>query len=144
MKLLKIFFLIFIFFIQFSYAGPVDSLINFQLKDQFGKNYSNEDFQNTTIVLIGSDKEGSQYNEEWITAIVDSLGYKLDWTNLVFIGVADLRGVPFFLKPFVPGFFPDEKEKWILMDWDGEFAQAYNFREDFCNILIFNKVFKVS
>jgi len=52
--------------------------------------------------------------------------------------LADVSGVPFFLKGFVQGKFPEDSAKWVLMDWDGTFAESYNFVEEESNILIFD------
>jgi hypothetical protein len=54
------------------------------------------------------------------------------------LNVADVRGVPFFLKGMVRGKFPKEPGKWMLLDWKGKFAKAYHCVKDSCNILLFD------
>jgi hypothetical protein len=114
------------------------TLIRFELKDQFNNVHTENDFQKKFIILVGSDHDGSKYNSVWGKAIHDSLA-KMEMQNLVqFLPVADLRGVPFFLKGFVRSKFPKEQARWILMDWKGQFAQAYQFVPAECNIIIFD------
>ena len=52
--------------------------------------------------------------------------------------VADLRGVPFFLKGFVRGKFPKERDQWVLLDWKGAFFTTYDLQSGVCNILLFS------
>lgn len=114
------------------------TLIRFELKDQFNHVHTEQDFQNKLIILVGSDHDGSKYNSVWGKAIHDSLA-KRDVQNLAqFLPVADLRSVPFFLKGFVKGKFPKEPARWILMDWKGQFAQAYKFVPAESNIIVFD------
>jgi len=114
-------------------------LISFKMKDQFGKSHSNADFQNKIVILIGSDREGSNYNSNWGRAIHDSLAEKNFTSQVVFLPVANLRGVPFFLKGFVKGKFPQNPARWILLDWKGQFAESYGFKPGLSNILIFDQ-----
>ncbi len=140
MKIFKLFLTIFLVFFSYQVGVPEESdLISFKLKDQFDRVYSDNDFENKILIVVGSDKTGSQYNREWIDAILDSLKKGDGLQDVRFLGVADLRGVPFFLKGYVKGKFPDQKSRWVLMDWDGKFAKHYQFKADVCNIAIINR-----
>jgi hypothetical protein len=114
------------------------TLIRFELKDQFNHVRTEKDFQSKLTILVGSDHDGSKYNDAWGKSIHDSLAGKGAQNRVEFLPVADLRGVPFFLKGFVKGKFPKEPARWILMDWKGQFAQAYNFVPAECNIIVFD------
>ena len=114
-------------------------LIEFELKDQFDREYSHLSWAGEILVVIGSDRGGSKFNENWGRSIYLELAKSSTMEQIAFAGVADLRGVPFFLKGFVKGKFPKAEERWVLMDWDGEFAKAYQFEKDHSNILIFNQ-----
>lgn len=118
-------------------AAQESTLIEFKLKDQFDREYSSESWQGNILIVIGSDREGSQYNERWGEAIHKALADSPGFSHVQFVGVADLRGVPFFLKGFVKGKFPEDRSKWLLMDWKGIFAQSYQFKDDVSNIVIF-------
>ena len=69
---------------------------------------------------------------------MDSLDGDTDIEQIRFIGVADLRGVPNFLKGFAKGKFPRDEDKSVLMDWKGIFAEAYQFKPKMSNILVFD------
>lgn len=113
------------------------TLVSFELKDQFDRLYTEKDFNGHIVIVIGSDKGGSQYNHSWGQAIHDSLVHEDSFEHLKFLPVADLRGVPFFLKGIVKGKFSKDEENWVLMDWKGIFARSYQFEADASNIIIF-------
>jgi len=116
------------------------TLISFKSEDQFGRVYTEKDFLQNIVVIVGSDKEGSKYNGLWGKAIGDSLKRASNYQQIKFLRVADLRGVPFFVKGLVKGKFPKEKERWVLLDWKGQFAKAYDFAPESSNIVIINRL----
>ncbi|MBN2366136.1 MAG: hypothetical protein EH225_09145 [Calditrichaeota bacterium] len=134
-----------VFCLAFAFRGDSElfcqdtTLINFSLKDQFNNHYSNKNFEGNIVILVGSDHEGSEYNETWSLAIYDSLKEIGLEDSVKFLPVADLRGVPFFLKGFVRSKFPSDYSKWILMDWSGKFARSYDFSPDASNIILFDR-----
>jgi hypothetical protein len=127
----------------FVLAAPVayaedSGLLPFELKDQFNQKYTEKNFLGKVSVWIGSDRDGSVYNPMWGEALNQSV-QDLELAEAVhFVGVADLRGVPFFLKGFVRGKFPQKKERWVLMDWQGVFSKKYSFQAGVSNILVFS------
>jgi hypothetical protein len=114
------------------------SLISFELEDQFDRTYTEKDFENKIVIAICSDKDGSKYNGAWGEAIHDSLKDDEGFGQIKFLPVADVRGVPFFMKGFVKGKFPKKEEHWVLLDWKGQFAREYDLKEEVSNIIIFN------
>lgn len=114
-------------------------LIEFEMKDQFDSLHSHEPLLNRVVILIGSDKEGSVFNNQWGKALHDSLQTHPDFEWIRFLPVADLRGVPFFLKGFVKRHFSKNKALWVLLDWGGKFATTYRFSAHMTNILIFDR-----
>ncbi len=115
------------------------TLIDFKIKDQFDRVYTENSWPDSIIVIIGSDRKGSEFSGTWSGAIKDSLKNEPGFERVKFVGLSDLRGVPFFLKGFVRGKFPKDPANWVLMDWKGRFPKAYQFKKDHCNILIFDK-----
>ena len=113
-------------------------LIPFEIEDQFDRVYTEKSWKDSILIIVGSDKDGSQYNPVWAKAIYDTLQKELPKLPVRQVGLADVSGVPFFLKGFVQGKFPEDSAKWVLMDWDGTFAESYNFVEEESNILIFD------
>jgi hypothetical protein len=111
-------------------------LIHFRIKDQFNRPHDESEFAGKTVLIFNADKKGSQYQGRWVKAVRDSLANRGALDEVQFMEVADLRGVPFFVKRTVKKKFPKDKEKWVLMDWKGRFAKAYEFEADQCSILL--------
>jgi predicted transcriptional regulator len=126
-------------FTPLMFAQEEAALISFKMKDQFNNEYIDQNFRDKIVVVIGSDKDGSKYNNIWGQAIEDSLKNKNGYQDIAYLPVADLRGVPFFLKGFVKGKFPKEPERWVLTDWKGKFPKTYQFEAKASNILIFDR-----
>ncbi|MDZ7725595.1 MAG: hypothetical protein U5R06_22920 [candidate division KSB1 bacterium] len=132
-----------LFFLLCFIAGTLfaqdDHLIEFEIKDQFDRLHTHHELQDSVAILIGSGRPGSKYNMQW----GNQLGRRLEENGLfekvIFVAHADLRGVPGFLKGFVTSKFPQDKQKWTLMDWDGVLAQAYQYNPKTSNILVFNR-----
>jgi hypothetical protein len=141
---LKYFLVLIAFLLSADIILAQDStMIRFELKDQFNHVHTEKEFQNKLVILVGSDHEGSKYNDVWGKAIHDSLAGKGAQNRVEFLPVADLRGVPFFLKGFVKSKFPKEPARWILMDWKGQYAQAYQFVPSESNIIVFDSNGKI-
>ncbi len=142
----KQYFLLVSFFLCFSIAAYAQdsTLIDFSLKDQFDQEYSHESWPGRVLIFIGSDKDGSEFNGVWGKAITDSLIGHPNFGNIQMVGLSDLRGVPFFIKGYVRGRFPKDKNQWVLMDWKGVFPKAYQFKEGMSNILIFDSQRKLA
>jgi hypothetical protein len=135
---MRVLFLFFTCLIPAAVFSQSDLLIPFELEDQFKRVHSNENFHGRMIVLIASHGGGSKYNNDWGRAIEGGIENETIKEGITWLPVADLSNVPFFLKGFVRGFFPDDKDEWVLMDWEGKFDEAYTFEKDKSNILIFN------
>lgn len=144
---LKVTWLIFSF--VFTLMGPFAAmsqerhLVSFEVHDQFDKVYTDKDYKGEILIIIGSDKDGSKFNPIWSEAILSSLQEKGDMEKVHMIGVANLHGVPFFLKGFIKGKFPKNHDDSILMDWKGTFAKAYHFDAKVSNILVFDQTGKL-
>ena len=118
-------------------ASQSDStLIGFRLHDQSNKVHSTDEYLKKVVVVMGSDRAGSKFNEEWGKALGSALRKHPHFYNLVFLGVADIRGVPRIFKFMIKHNFP--KDRTVLMDWEGVFAQAYRFKPKATNILVFS------
>jgi hypothetical protein len=119
-----------------THAGD-SQLLDFELEDQFGNVHRRSDVQGTVVLLNGSDKGGVQFNGVWGKAIQETLGDHHAYDQISLLAYANLRGVPFFLKKLIRGKFPQEPERWTLMDWKGVIASAYEFAPKSTNLLLF-------
>lgn len=114
-------------------------LISFELKDQYKTAYTEKSWQDSVLMFLASNKAGNKFNRIWTKAIYDSTNIILPNLPIKHIGIANLKGVPFFLKGFIRNKMPHNEKVWILMDWKGIFASAYHFVPDECNVLIFDR-----
>lgn len=112
-------------------------LIDFEIEDQFENIHRRSDVLGSVVLLIGSDEDGSKFNVAWGESIHGSLGHHPQYDRISHLAHADLRDVPFFLKGFVRGMFPENPDQWVLMDWKGVIAETYKFVPKSSNVLVF-------
>lgn len=114
------------------------SLIEFEVKDQFDHVYRDTDFAGKIPIFFTGDKKGSRFNPAWHEAINEGLAASGESLDVVYIHVADLRKLPKMMRRTVrKRFFPKDKEKWVLLDWEGRLAEAFSSINGKCNITIF-------
>ena len=113
------------------------SLIPFELEDQFDRTYRGVDYADRIVIVLGSDREGTEFNQPWGEALNELVEAQNATERVTFLPVADLQGVPFFIKGMVRRRFPKEPDRWALMDWDGDFDEAYGFTPEATNVLLF-------
>jgi len=117
--------------------GEAQELLDFEIKDQFENVHRSSDVAGQIVLLIGADRGGSQFTGAWSKAIHDSLGEHPRYPQIAHVAHADLRGVPFFIKGFLRGKFPQDPDRWVLMDWKGVIPKAYGFAPKSANVLVF-------
>jgi peroxiredoxin len=105
----------------------------FSLQDQYDKTVVLRQFEDRIVVLIASDKEGSVQNPQWKKAISEKYG-----DNIVILGIADVRSVPFFLKGKIRNDFKKDEGN-ILLDWKGEVFTAYGLAKGVSNIVVIDR-----
>lgn len=118
-------------------APSASRLIEFSLKDQFDDLHTDADAAGNVVLMIGSDGEGSDYNDLWGSAINEAIADHPHHDLLLQMPYADLRSVPFFAKGFARGMMPEAPEEWVMMDWKGKLAKAYAFTPGATNVLVF-------
>jgi len=115
------------------------ALIRFEIADQFDRVHADIDLRGGVLLVVGADRKGSQYQGGWMDALRTLAESRIATDEIQIIEVADLRGVPFFVKGSVKKKFPSDKRQWVLMDWKGVFARAYGFEPEKCNMLLFDR-----
>ena len=116
-----------------------DRLISFSIKDQFDRLHTHGRYHSAVVVVTWGDREGSNFIGNWESALSDSLTAEIKSFRVREIAVAHLKGVPFFIKGKIKGYFPKDPDEWVLMDWGGEFNKAYDCTKDHCNLLVFGR-----
>ena len=76
--------------------------------------------------------------DAWAPLLADSLAAPIAGYRLRLLEVAHGKGAPFFVKGKIKGKFAAEGRGPVLMDWGGEFAQAYGPVGDRCTVLLFD------
>jgi len=117
---------------------PETKLIAFEIQDQFDRLHTERELNGRNVLFLCADRKGSQYQGKWLTTLRDSLESRGHAESVTLVEVADLRGVPFFIKGSVKKKFPKESTAWVLMDWKGNLARAYDLEKNKCNIVLFD------
>jgi hypothetical protein len=112
------------------------TLIPFKLDDQFGRSHTEAECAGRVTVVLGSDRSGSRYTAQWLAGVRDAMHDAPGADRVRTFGVANVRGVPTFLRPVVARALPKAKDAEVLLDWDGRFATAYDFGEGCCTVLV--------
>jgi hypothetical protein len=119
------------------------TLVDFALEDQFEQVHRRADFAGKILIVVGSDADGSSFNERWSKAIYDSLRDEPVIERIAIIGLADTRSAPSFMRWYVRRHFPNDRRKPVMLDWDGVFAERYDFVPGSCNILVFTPAYRL-
>ncbi len=117
-------------------AAPAE-LIDFKVEDQFKKIHTRDEVRGKLFIIVGADRKGSEFTGAWSDAIMSGIRRLGVQDRVVAVGLADLRGLPFFLKGMIRGKFAEKSKGWSIMDWKGVFPKAYGFENDRANILVF-------
>ena len=113
------------------------TLIQFEIEDQHKKDHTDQEFRDKVSIFIAGDKIGSDFIEPWYNELVDSLTKQVKEGRLIIQKMANVKGVPFFVKGAVRKRYKEDNDI-VLMDWKGKFLKAYEMQEDVANILIFS------
>ncbi len=105
----------------------------FSLRDQYDQPYDLRQGEGRPIVLLASDGEGAKHNRQWVDAINGR--YK---DRIAIIGIADTRGVPFFMKAAVKNEFKKSPAH-VLLDWNGVVFTSYGLAPKVSNIVLIDK-----
>ncbi len=93
------------------------TLVEFEIKDQFGEVYTDEPYREGVFVLVGSDRKGSEFSRAWSEAIRESLDGLPDEAEVQLAGLAHVNGVPRLSRGLVRSAFPKLPDAWVLLDW---------------------------
>ena len=86
-----------------------------ELEDQFGTPYHHPFPACKPMLLLAADKKAYPALEPWIETL------RARWKGeVIIVGVADLRGVPRFLRNKVRNRFASAEAHPVLLDWEGD------------------------
>lgn len=121
------------------WASETISVLDFALEDQFGTTHTDEDCGEAVTVLLGGDRKGSAYIDDWGPALHRALATELDEGTVCSVGFANLKGVPFFVRKKIIRSFPADPESWTILDWKGEIARKWGFEKNAANLYVFDR-----
>ena len=129
-----------------SYAADVAHVgalaPDFDLSDQYDQPLKLKKLLGEAVLLIYSDREGSEFNFHWTEAFKEK--YRADSTGIKLVRIANLRTLPSLFRGIAKGRFrapnDDGTSKLpVLLDWEGLVARLYGFREGLPNLYLIDR-----
>ena len=118
--------------------GHADDLIAFRLKNQYENLITDARYRGAPLVVSWADRNGSDHLDAWLPALRDTLVTELRGHRLRILDVADVAGVPFFIKGLVRSRMQESASGSVLLDWGGAFRKAYGCTPDHVNLILFD------
>ncbi len=118
-------------------AAEPPRALSFELEDQFGDLHSTADVEGRPVIVIGSDRAGRQESQIWaqtVGSLMETDGELQGRAEI--LRIADLRGVPVFLKGTVRKQLRRGLETPLLLDWDGQVVGIYDFQPEIANVVL--------
>ncbi|MFH2037648.1 MAG: hypothetical protein ABIJ45_14705 [Candidatus Zixiibacteriota bacterium] len=122
--------------------GNDSTLVSFEIEDQFKNDHTDKEFRGKVAIFLTGDRKGIDFCDPWIKVISDSVAESIGKGIVVVQKMANVKGVPFFIKGAVRKKFKEESGI-VLLDWKGVFLKAYDFEKDKANILLFSSESKL-
>ncbi|NQV71938.1 hypothetical protein HQ496_02360 [bacterium] len=117
--------------------GQSQTLMPFELADQYDVVHSSQSTIGKHTVLIISDRDGSAHSENWGQAIQGLINELPHPSNVSVFAVAHVEGVPSFLRSFVRKLIKGDRNKPVLLDWNGQVNQEYGIESGRANVFLF-------
>jgi hypothetical protein len=114
-------------------------LVRFELEDYQGAVFTRERWVGSRLVMFLAGREGTKFNKDYVWTL-PVVGH-MRGLNTAFVSVADVRGVPRFVRAFARGMFEPESSDPVgltLLDWDGSLFEVYDLHEDAFHLLVFS------
>ena len=113
--------------------------LDYSLEDQFGATHTEEECRGAVAIYLGGDRKGSAMVPEWDPPLRRAFSPELKEGTVCAVGLAHLKGAPFFVKKKIIAGFPKDPEEWTLLDWKGHFMKTWGGEKDAVNIYVFDK-----
>lgn len=113
------------------FAGGLGQKIpSFIMEDQYAKEIQSSSFKGKHVLLFLADRSGSKLTPNWTKVLEPKYRNKA-----VFVAVANVSSVPFFLKSFIRGKFKENYSYTVLMDWDGLLWEHFSCKNDVTTVV---------
>lgn len=120
-------------------AADETPVLEYSIKDQFGTTHTEEECSGAVTIVLGGDRKGSEMIPEWAPPLRRALLHELEEGTVCSIGLAHLKGVPFFVKKRIVAGFPKTPDAWTLLDWKGHFLKTWGGEKQAANIYVFDR-----
>ena len=101
-------------------------LIDFEIKDQFESAHTQQELKGRILIVVGADRKGKEFSDVWVEVVRDTLESTNRLDSVLLVSVANVKGVPFFVKGKVKKMFPSDL-KWT--SWKKEYSKG-DIRDD--------------
>jgi hypothetical protein len=123
----------FVCLIDVSATESAPMALEFRLFDQYGKSYEIIYPRDKTCVLVFADKWGCTQVEGWVRPL-----YERYQDTIAILGVAQLDGVPKWLRSTLVRIFKRSIKFSVMMDWTGEVCMGYAYPGGNAYVVIVN------
>jgi len=116
---------------------------DFQLTDQFDKDFHLAAFSGQVVLLVCGDRVGSDYMGNWRKAVREKYKDQKE-LPLKMQSIANLSGIPGFMHGYVKSRFVEGSMKVnpptsVLLDWQGDVARLYGFEQKLANVYLIDR-----
>jgi uncharacterized protein YfaP (DUF2135 family) len=112
-------------------SPPARAPASLELHDQYDQPQRLAFPATNVVVLTIADQKGSAQIDAWVTEIKARYAGRLDLR-----GLADVRGVPGFLRGKVRKKFQETRRYPVMMDWSGTVCSQFGFQPGAANVLV--------
>lgn len=111
----------------------------YSIPDQFDVAHTADEVRGSVVVFLRSDRKSFKHSPVWVQAINAELIEVPGAGDVIFVYLANMKGVPSFLRGMIKKKFPQDRSHWMLLDWKGVFETSYGFTKSALNVLIFDR-----
>lgn len=119
-------------------AADLKRIMVFEMDDQFGETHTHKELMGEIFMVMGADKEGSEFTKAWTQAIQLGLIEREDAEPVELVPAPQLGTVPRLLRGTVKKFVAKDATRWVLLDWESKFTKAYGMQAGKTNLLVFS------
>lgn len=116
--------------IQLLANGIGQKLPSFTMDDQYSKEVQSSAYKGKHLLLFIADRAGSKLTPNFTKVLEPKYRNKA-----IFIAVANVSSVPFFLKGFIRSKFQENYAFTVLMDWKGLLWEHFSCKEDVTTVV---------
>lgn len=113
---------------------PTHAPASLELPDQYDAPQRLAFPATNVVVLTIADKKGAKQIDGWVTALKSRYAGRIELR-----GLADVGGVPGFLRGKVRKHFKETRTYPVMMDWSGNVCAQFGYKKDVANILLLGR-----